>query len=324
MDTEGEENMFERFQILSLDGGGIKGLFSAAMLAFLEEDHGVSIKEHFDLIVGTSTGGIVALGLGLGMEPREIVHFYVEEGPSIFPELKAAKIRQLYRTKFDVVPLENALKECFGDMLLGDSTKRLVIPSYNIGEDDVYLFKTPHHERLKRDYKVPVWKVALATSAAPTYFPSCQKVDHIRLVDGGVWANNPTMVGIVEAISMLDVSLNSIRVLSLGTTNAVKGRSKSLDRGGIWQWKSEAVDVIMRGQSIGAFTQAQHLLGKDKVVRLDPKVPDGLFELDKLSEKELLAKAAHESRNFSPQFKELFMGHSSPDFQPIHKLTGDS
>lgn len=316
--------MFERFQILSLDGGGIKGLFSAAMLAFLEEDHGVSIKEHFDLIVGTSTGGIVALGLGLGMEPREIVHFYVEEGPSIFPELKAAKIRQLYRTKFDVVPLENALKECFGDMLLGDSTKRLVIPSYNIGEDDVYLFKTPHHERLKRDYKVPVWKVALATSAAPTYFPSCQKVDHIRLVDGGVWANNPTMVGIVEAISMLDVSLNSIRVLSLGTTNAVKGRSKSLDRGGIWQWKSEAVDVIMRGQSIGAFTQAQHLLGKDKVVRLDPKVPDGLFELDKLSEKELLAKAAHESRNFSPQFKELFMGHSSPDFQPIHKLTGDS
>lgn len=110
------------------------------------------------------------------------------------------------------------------------------------------------------------------------------------------------MVGIVEAISMLDVPLNAIHVLSLGTTNAVKGRSKNLDRGGIWQWKSEAVDVIMRGQSIGAFTQAQHLLGKDKVVRMDPKVPNGLFELDKLSEKELLAKAAHESRICSPQF----------------------
>jgi len=316
--------MTERFQILSLDGGGIKGLFSAAMLAFLEEDHDVSIKDHFDLIVGTSTGGIIALGLGLGMKPREIVHFYVEKGTLIFPELKTAKTRQLYRTKFDIAPLENALKECFGDALLGDSTKRLVIPSYNIGEDDIYLFKTPHHKRLKRDYKVPVWKVALATSAAPTYFPSCQKVDHIRLIDGGVWANNPTMVGIVEAVSMLDVSLNSISVLSLGTTNAVKGLSKRLDGGGIWQWKSEAVDVIMQGQSIGAFTQAQHMLGKDKVVRLDPKVPNGLFKLDKLSEKELLAKAAHESRNFSPKFKELFMGHSAPGFQPICKLTGDS
>ncbi len=311
--------MIERFQILSLDGGGIKGLFSAAVLAFLEEDHGVSIKDHFDLIVGTSTGGIIALGLGLGLTPREIVHFYVEKGPSIFHEVKTSKIRQLYRTKYDVVPLESALKKCFGDVLLGSSTKRLVIPSYNIGEDDVYLFKTPHHERLKRDYKVPVWKVALATSAAPTYFQSCQKVDHIRLVDGGVWANNPTMVGIVEAISMLDVPLNAIRVLSLGTTNAVKGRTKSLDRGGIWQWKSEAVDVIMRGQSIGAFTQAQHLLGKDKVVRMDPKVPDRLFELDKLSEKELLAKAAHESRIFSPQFKEKFTEYKSSEFKPFHK-----
>ena len=311
--------MTKRFQILSLDGGGIKGLFSAAVLAFLEEDHGVSIKDHFDLIVGTSTGGIIALGLGLGLTPREIVHFYVEKGPSIFHKVKTSKIRQLYRAKFDVAPLESVLKECFGDVLLGGSTKRLVIPSYNIGEDDVYLFKTPHHERLKRDYKVPVWKVALATSAAPTYFPSCQKVDHIRLVDGGVWANNPTMVGIVEAISMLDVPLNAIRVLSLGTTNAIKGRSKSLDRGGIWQWKSEAVDVIMRGQSIGAFTQAQHLLGKDKVVRMDPKVPDGLFELDKLSEKELLAKAAHESRIFSPQFKEEFAEYKSSEFKPFHQ-----
>lgn len=315
--------MTERFQILSLDGGGIKGLFSAAVLAFLEEDHGVRIKDHFDLIVGTSTGGIIALGLGLGLTPREMVHFYVEKGPSIFHKVKTSKIRQLYRTKFKLAPLESALKECFGDVLLGGSTKRLVIPSYNIGEDDVYLFKTPHHERLKRDYKVPVWTVALATSAAPTYFPSCQKVDHIRLVDGGVWANNPTMVGIVEAISMLDVPLTSIRVLSLGTTNAVKGRTKSLDRGGFWQWKREAVDVIMRGQSIGAFTQAQHLLGKDKVIRMDPRVPDRLFELDKLSEKELLAKAAHENRVFSPAFKENFRDHLAPKFQPVYGIIGD-
>ena len=315
--------MIERFQILSLDGGGIKGLFSAAVLAFLEEDHGLRIADHFDLIVGTSTGGIIALALGMGMRPREIVRFYIQKGPEIFVANRLFGIKRFFRSKYDNDGLESALKDCFGEKRLADSVKRLVIPSYNIGEDDVYLFKTPHHERLKRDYKVPVWKVALSTSAAPTFFPWCLKLDHIRLVDGGVWANNPTMVGVVEAISMLDVPLGAIRVLSLGTTNAVKGRSRKLDRGGLWQWRTEAVDVIMRGQSIGAFTQAQHLLGRDKVVRMDPKVPDGLFALDKLSEEELLGKAAHESRHFLPQFKEEFAEHIAPEFRPLHVASGD-
>jgi patatin-like phospholipase/acyl hydrolase len=315
--------MIERFQILSLDGGGIKGLFSAAVLAFLEEDHGLHIADYFDLIVGTSTGGIIALALGMEMRPREIVEFYVHKGLEIFAANRLSGIKRFFRSKYDSDGLENALKDCFGEKRLADSIKRLVIPSYNIGEDDVYLFKTPHHERLKRDYKVPVWKVALATSAAPTFFPLCLKLDHIRLVDGGVWANNPTMVGVVEAISMLDVSLSAIRVLSLGTTNAVKGRPKKLDRGGLWQWRTEAVDVIMRGQSIGAFTQAQHLLGRDKVVRMDPKVPDGLFTLDKLSVEEFLGKAAHESRHFSPKFKTIFSDHIAPEFKPFHINAGD-
>lgn len=78
------ESGTERFQILSLDGGGIKGLFSASVLAKLEDDLGVSIVDHFDLIVGTSTGGLIALGLGMGMRPHELVRFYVESGPKIF------------------------------------------------------------------------------------------------------------------------------------------------------------------------------------------------------------------------------------------------
>ncbi|RKX57992.1 MAG: hypothetical protein DRP28_05685, partial [Thermodesulfobacteriota bacterium] len=197
-------SVIERFQILSLDGGGIKGLFSAAVLAFLEEDHGLRIADHFDLIVGTSTGGIIALALGMGMRPREIVRFYIQKGPEIFVANRLFGIKRFFRSKYDNDGLESALKDCFGEKRLADSVKRLVIPSYNIGEDDVYLFKTPHHERLKRDYKVPVWKVALATSAASTYFPSCLKLDHIRLVDGGVWANNPsgTLGSILTTLSL--------------------------------------------------------------------------------------------------------------------------
>ncbi len=309
--------MCKNFQILSLDGGGIKGLFSSAVLAFLEEDHGTKITEHFDLIVGTSTGGLIALALGMGLKARQIVSFFVHEGPKIFPTIPFSNKLQYVTPKYNPENLEKALKNCFGDTTLADSKKRLVITSYNIGEDDIYLFKTPHHDRLKRDWKIPLWKVAMATSAAPTYFPSFQQLDRMRLIDGGVWANNPSMVGVIEAASILEKPLESIRVLSLGTTDEVKGRPKCLDHGGKWHWREEAVNIILRGQSLGVHTQVQHLLGKENVIRLDPKVPDGMFELDKLSEEELLSKAAHESRHFSSQFG-IFASHISDEYIPIY------
>jgi patatin-like phospholipase/acyl hydrolase len=316
--------MSGQFQILSLDGGGIKGLFSAAVLTHFEDDLNTKISDHFDLIVGTSTGGLIAIGLSIGMSAKEVVRFYVKNGPKIFPKSKGAKTKRFFKTKYKADTLEYAAKKCFGEKTLSDCFKRLVIPSYNIGEDDVYLFKTPHHERLTRDGKIPLWKVALATSAAPTYFPSFRKLDHIRLIDGGVWANNPTMVGIVEAISMLNMSLPSIKVCSLGTTDEIKGRSKKLDEGGLWQWKNDAVEVIMRGQSIGAYTQAQYLIGKDNILRIDPLVPDGLFELDKLSEHELLAKASHVSRQFAPAFNRMFTKSIASNYEPFYRNIGEN
>jgi hypothetical protein len=210
-----------------------------------------------------------------------------------------------------------ALQECLGDHLLSHSKKRLVIPSYNLDKDEVYLFKTPHHPRLTRDWKEPMWKIALATSAAPTFFPSCHDVDHIRLIDGGIWANNPTMVGIVEAVSMLGVPLASIATLSIGTTNAVGNKPPSLDRGGLWHWRQTAIDVAMRGQSHGVQGQALHLLTKERAIRLDPVVPDGLFALDKLTAERLLGEAAHASRHFAPMFAEKFMPHTAAQFVPL-------
>jgi len=314
--------MSVRFQILSLDGGGIKGIFSAAVLAAVEKDLSVKIVDHFDLIVGTSTGGIIALGLGLGLSPKEIVSFYVQKGPEIFKNVFSTRsiLHWTFR-KFSQRKLMEALTdpEFFGDKTLGDSTKRLVIPSYNLGEDDVYLFKTPHHERLKRDWKVPAWQVALATSAAPTYFPVSRHVDHQRHIDGGIWANNPTMVGVVEAVSMLDISLDQIRVLSLGTSEEVIRRPSKLDIGGKLTWANHAVHLIMRGQSLGAHKQASHLLGTDRVLRVDPKVPDGLFTLDKADMKnELLAKAAHESRSSMPIIESGFISHKCDKYMPFH------
>lgn len=319
------EQNSDAFQILSLDGGGIRGLFSAAILACLENDLEIRIADHFDLITGTSTGGIIALGLGAGLRPSQILEFYQQEGPGIFGYAQRSglreilwKARQLVASKFDARPLETALKKVFGDKLLGDSQKRLVIPSYNLTDDCVYLFKTPHHERLRRDWRVPIWQAALATSAAPTFFPVSRHVDGNRLVDGGVWANNPSVVGIVEAVSILGIALERIKVFSLGTTNHLKGRPQGLNFGGLFQWRNDAVEVILRAQSCGANAQAIHLVGKDNVVRLDPTVPQGLFTLDHADLADLYAHASTQSRKFAPEFEQKLMQHVATPYTPFH------
>ncbi|MFH1798722.1 MAG: patatin-like phospholipase family protein [Candidatus Omnitrophota bacterium] len=140
--------MNKRFQVLTLDGGGIKGLFSAAFLSKLEEDLNTKIVDHFDLIVGTSTGGIIALGLGLGLSPQKLVEFYFNKGPEIFNKFPLwTSIKNLFSSKYSGDVLEKIFqeKDCFGSRRLGESNKRLVIPSYNIDTNDVYVFKTAHH-----------------------------------------------------------------------------------------------------------------------------------------------------------------------------------
>ncbi|MCU1305052.1 MAG: putative Patatin-like phospholipase [Candidatus Sulfotelmatobacter sp.] len=309
----------KKFQILSLDGGGIKGIFSAAILTALEQDLGVRVVDHFDLIAGTSTGGIIAIGLGLGLSPRQIVQFYMEHGPSIFPGSSSLWRCSLHwlRRKYSADPLEAALKRCFGDRLFGESKKRLVVPSYNLGEDDVYIFRTPHHARLNRDLRVPAWKVARATTAAPTYFPSFRGIDSQRLIDGGVWANNPTMVALVESYGTLAVPLADTHILSIGTTDPVNSRHSRLDASGMLGWSKAAIDVVMRGQTIAARNQARFLVGEHNYFRLDPVVPSSEFCLDGIDRSEdLIAKAAHHSRVFAPIFGRSFAQHTAEPFIP--------
>jgi uncharacterized protein len=127
-----------------LDGGGVRGIFEAALLAGLEEDTGRSIIDRFDLVVGTSTGGIIALALGAGLSPREILEFYVSEKDVIFPNrFRWRTLRHLLFAKYKPGPLQAALQCVFGETLLGESKVPLVIPAYNLGENDVYLLQDP-------------------------------------------------------------------------------------------------------------------------------------------------------------------------------------
>lgn len=207
----------------------------------------------------------------------------------------------------------------FGEQILGESRVPLVIPSFDLGENRVYLFKTPHHERLKRDWRVPFWQVAVATSAAPAFFPAFSlPEDHVRLIDGGVWANNPAMVGVVEAVSWFGQPLETIRILSLGTTADPRTRKRNLDNGGLLQWvrSPNVVNVLLTGQSAGAFTQVQHLIGRDNAHRLDPQAPAGLTGLDAADARDLKAKAAYHSRFFCPTFEATFADHIATPYCP--------
>lgn len=319
---EPTQSIAERFQILSLDGGGIKGIFSAGVLAAIEQDLKIEVADHFDLIAGTSTGGVIAIGLGLGLRPREIVEFYLSDGPKIFPQRFGLNSLQHWLIrKFSAKPLEEVLEKRFEGKRFGDSNKRLVIPAFNLGEDDVYIFRTPHHERLRRDFNVPAWMVARATSAAPTFFPCSRNVDKLRLIDGGVWANNPTLVAVAEAVGTLKIPLSALHIFSIGTSNAVNYRKGRLNAGGILAWArgNVAVDLIMRGQSIGVQNQAKFLLGEGRIERLDPRVAADEFSLDGIHKADdLIAKAAHHSRAFMPTFKARFMEHRAAPYTPIY------
>ena len=300
--------MSKRFQVLSLDGGGYRGVFSAAVLAQLEEDLGLSISDHFDLVAGTSTGGVIALGLGAGLTPLEMVEFYTEQGPKIFGGHRRRWAKHVLRAKYPQGPLREALKQVFENRLFGSSRHRLVIPAYDIRNDKTLLFRTDHCDHLNRDWKEKMVDVALATTAAPTYLPVHQ-LSGRRLADGGVWANNPVVVALVEAVTFLGVELSDLRILSLGTTFEVKERPSKLDRGGLWQWKGDATDVFLRGQALGASNAAMNLVGEEHFMRIDPPRQRTCSTLTGSRRMSCLAEPTTRASIVHPNFKKKFTGH---------------
>lgn len=247
------------FKILSIDGGGIKGLYSAKILEHLEQRFKCSISDHFDLICGTSTGGLIALALSIKVPAREISEFYEKYGKEIFPHRSKfwGLIRQtLWKGKYSDRPLRAALEKIFGEQTIADSKNLLCIPSYTITDARPWIFKYDHKEgKLDRDNKAKCVDVALATSAAPTYFPLAEisYYDYKQFIDGGVWANNPTMVGVIEALTYFvgeGKNFDSIEVLSVSSLNNTAGKSIGLSRQRPFiKWKNDLFETSLIGQS---------------------------------------------------------------------------
>jgi uncharacterized protein len=270
-----------RFRILSVDGGGIKGLFPATVLAELERRHldGRSIASCFDLVAGTSTGGILALGLGAGLTATALANLYTLRGAEIFPEPMESPIgrmRAWWRTKrhyvhyhYEREAMEKLLSDAFDDKLFGDSIVRLCIPAFEGKHSEVFVFKTPHHADYKFDRFETMVKVALATSAAPTYFRPLEHNGY-TLVDGGVWANNPAMLAVIEALICFDIDRSQIDLLSIGCgEDPYVVSDAQMCFGGKLAWY-DVIFAAMRLQSLSAINQARLLLGPPSVHRVDP------------------------------------------------------
>ena len=307
-------------RILAIDGGGIKGIFAASFLATVEDSIKDRVANYFDLIVGTSTGGIIALGLGLGLSAKEVLRFYENFGPIIFGGNRLLRwFRWFGISKYSSRPLQEALNGCFGERKLGDSEKRLVIPCLNLENGEVHVYKTAHHSRLMRDYKERAVDVALATAAAPTYFPTHRSMAGVPLIDGGLWANNPVGVSVVEAISVLDWPKDSLKILSLGCTEPLDvnwGRRISLGKS---YWAFKLLDVFMHAQSNSSIGTAKLLAGHDNVMRIAPGLPPGRFSLD--GTRELLSlKGLGDSsaREALPRLREIFLGNPAELFDSFH------
>jgi patatin-like phospholipase/acyl hydrolase len=251
--------MSKSLKILSIDGGGIKGLYSSTILEHLEHKYGNSCSDCFDMVCGTSTGGLIALALSLNIPAADISKLYIDRGKEIFP--KQNKVAGFFRQtvckgKFNDILLKRVLTDLFGDKRIGESNNLLCIPAYSVTDARPWIFKFDHKEGgLTRDNKAKYVDVALATSAAPTYFPLAEidNYDYKQFIDGGVWANNPALVGLIEAVTYFvgeNKEYDSVQILSLSSLNNTAGKPTGLKRRrSFLQWRDDLFETSMIGQN---------------------------------------------------------------------------
>lgn len=225
----------DKIKILSLNGGGVRGLFSISVLAQIEKiieqktgNRDVRVGDYFDLIAGSSIGGVLALGLASGKSARELQAIFYEHAPIIFPQRYSwlRKWKTLFSPRYDNKPLYMAVKNIVGEATFNDLNSRVIIPAINLTSGVPHIFRTPHHSRFYHGGRITLVDAAMATSAAPTYFAPyyCETLKSY-FTDGGLIANNPSLLGLHEIQDYFYedptnyIDIKNIRILNIGTLN---------------------------------------------------------------------------------------------------------
>ena len=289
-------------------------MYSASVLAEIEKVN-KPIHEYFDLICGTSTGGIIALALAVGISAEEIKQFYLERGPRIFPHkhpffLTLAFLKSFFwSSKYSNGELIKALTDTFKEIKMRDAKAYVCVPTVNLKDGENVVFKTNHDPSLTRDGDRLMADVALATSSAPTFFPIAQVrgFNNGYFIDGGLWANNPAFIGMVEAYCYFvgeGKPYQKFQMLSIPSINhEFPLPIKKLDLS-FWDWREKIFQQIVNSQT-RSVSQSMRLLsnhflegsefteipgptvcGKDaEKIGLDLATPDAIEILRGLGEK---------------------------------------
>jgi patatin-like phospholipase/acyl hydrolase len=298
------------FRVLALDGGGIRGLFITSFLSTLEELGGGRVGEHFDLIVGTSTGGIIALALACGAPARAVFDLFLQKGRQVFA--RPRHLGMLLRPKYDNHFLIAALRDFFGTKVMNDVSTPVCVTSYELENSYPRIWKDDHAADLVPAGDELAWKVALATSAAPIFFPGAQVSKGDSHVDGGLFANNPTLIGLTEAAEYFRQPLDQIRVLSVGAgERAERIPYEKARRMGVWYWRTAAIEHMLIAQARISHEIARRLLGPKQYVRVNVPLerPYPLDDYD--AARNLIEPGAQAARVHFPDLKKRFFSSAA-------------
>lgn len=276
------------FSVLSIDGGGIRGLIPALVLAEIEERAGRPSAELFDLIAGTSTGGIIGAALTVPgpdgaprYRARELLSFYLDEGPEIFARSLGQKLRSgwgLIEEKHDDAALNATLRRYLGDARASQALTRLLITAYELETRAPYFVKS-WRTGAEPERDILLWEAARATAAAPTYFePALVQPPGggpaLSLVDGGVFATNPALCAYAEARRIAPDE--PVRIVSLGTGALSRPIHHDDAAGwGLAEWVRPVIDVVFDGVADTVDYQLDHLLGRERYHRFQAVLDEG-------------------------------------------------
>jgi len=289
-------DMKELVKILSIDGGGIRGIVPAMVIEELERKLSRPIAECFDLLAGTSTGGILALVLAVpGAQGKarytahDLVELYENEGRNIFSRSWLHRLKalgNLHLEKYPCTGIEAVLEHYLGHCRLSQAATDVLITSYEIERRFPLFFKSTTARR-RADYDFPMREVARATSAAPTYFAptrvaNCASTENYALIDGGVFANNPAACALVEARTAFPA--RSYLVASLGTGSLTRTIPyRHARHWGLTQWAKPMLDVVFEGVSSTVDYQLKQLLPANRYFRFQPALDERVQSMDNVN-----------------------------------------
>jgi patatin-like phospholipase/acyl hydrolase len=300
-----QEPQDETFRILALDGGGIRGIFTASYLATLEEQHHVRIADHFDLIAGTSTGGIIGLALAFGIPAKQVLDLYLEIGRLVFSNPR--RLGMIRRSKYGNGPLARVLREVFGERTINEVLTPVCIMSYELTNSYPRVWKDDHMEDALDGGEAPAWKIALATSSAPIYFPGSTVAPGDSHVDGGLFANNPTLIGVAEAVSAFHQPLERIRLLSVGAgERAERIPYEQASHMGVWQWKTLMYEHMLIAQAHIAHEIARRFLAPGQYERVNVPLEHPYPFDDYEAARTLVEPGARLARTQIPEFRRRY------------------